>query len=249
MEDNQVVEKKSNGFAIASLILGILGGVILAIVGLILGIVGIKKAKETNSGMGLSIAGIVLSVIKILLVVVICFLFSAIFKTEEFRVSYCEGLSTEDWEQACTKNNDGTYSCVFANCTYEELTGSTNNNNNNNNNNSGTPSKEANELKISFYDNTSTGTFWEYTMDDESIVEVTHITDYSGCEGQDGCGGSIIYTVKPLKAGKTTIEFKWVSHSGELREDAIYEIEVSEDLKITETHKGSYFESDYYKES
>lgn len=61
--------------SIASLILGILGlilscipctwslGMILVIVGLILGIIGLKKSKTTGSGKGAAIAGIICSAI------------------------------------------------------------------------------------------------------------------------------------------------------------------------------------------
>jgi uncharacterized membrane protein YeaQ/YmgE (transglycosylase-associated protein family) len=50
----------SNGFAIAGLIFGIIGGWVL---GLIFGILGLKKAKKVNKGKTMSIIAIVLSVL------------------------------------------------------------------------------------------------------------------------------------------------------------------------------------------
>jgi hypothetical protein len=52
--------KQTNGFAIAALIFGIIGGSIL---GLIFGIIGLRRSKSTGTGRGMSIAGIVLSVL------------------------------------------------------------------------------------------------------------------------------------------------------------------------------------------
>lgn len=56
----QAPQQGSNGFAIAGLIFGIIGGWVL---GLIFGILGLKKAKKVNKGKGMSIAAIVLSVL------------------------------------------------------------------------------------------------------------------------------------------------------------------------------------------
>ena len=61
------IEKKANGFGIASFILGIASiyfaayFCITAIVGLILGIIAIRKKKDCTSCNGLGIAGVVLS--------------------------------------------------------------------------------------------------------------------------------------------------------------------------------------------
>ena len=72
-ENNQNVKKKSNGLAVASLVLGIMGillicffglGIIFAIIGLILGLVSLKDGAD-----GRGIAGIVLSCVTLVLVV------------------------------------------------------------------------------------------------------------------------------------------------------------------------------------
>ena len=114
--ENQM-EKKTNGFAIAGLVCALLVGPIL---GLIFSIIGLVKSKTTNSGKGLSIAGIIISIIRALFLVLIIFAFSAIFKTDEFKESYCANLT--NYEEVCTKKDDGTYSCIFATCTEEQLT-------------------------------------------------------------------------------------------------------------------------------
>ena len=51
---------RTNWWAIVSLIFGVIGGVLI---GLICGIVGLKKSKEYQSGRGLAIAALVLSVL------------------------------------------------------------------------------------------------------------------------------------------------------------------------------------------
>ena len=64
---------KTSGLAITSLILGIVGGCslgLLSIVGLILGIVGLKKIKASGGavgGRGLAIAGIIISVVTLII--------------------------------------------------------------------------------------------------------------------------------------------------------------------------------------
>jgi hypothetical protein len=71
--------KPSNGPAIASLILGIIGlltfwfllGGVLGIIGFVLGIVGIRKARQIDNGKGLAIAGTILSALAVMATVVI----------------------------------------------------------------------------------------------------------------------------------------------------------------------------------
>ena len=212
--ENQI-EKKTNGFAIAGLVCALLVGPIL---GLIFSIIGLKKSKECNSGKGLSIAGIIISIIRALFLVLLIFLFSAVMKTDDFKTQFCDELAKgNQYEQACSKNDDGTYNCIFATCNF------------------GTE-KEQDELKIKFPDNGSTGYSWKYEMSKEDIVNISYETDYSGCEGQDGCSGKIIYTVTPEKTGKVTVTFELVSPHDEVDRKVIYEIEVTKDLKIKETH-------------
>jgi len=109
-EQNNQIVKRTNGFAIAGLILSIIGGIIFAVVGLILSIIGASKAKKYNSGLGLSIAGIVVAILKIIFTILIIVLFAAVIKSDEFAESYCKELGN-DYETICTKNDDGTYDC------------------------------------------------------------------------------------------------------------------------------------------
>ena len=111
-------EKKTNVFAIVGLVCAIMVGSIL---GLIFSIIGLKESKKCNSGKGLSIAGIIISIIRILFTILFIVLFLLIFRTTEFKDSYCANLST-NYEEVCKKNDDGTYDCIFATCTEEQLT-------------------------------------------------------------------------------------------------------------------------------
>ncbi|SKA02919.1 protein of unknown function [Pilibacter termitis] len=77
------METKTNGFAIAALVLGIIGivgslipilnifSLLLGIVGLVLGILAILKANRQGSSKGMSIAGIILSSLTILVAIII----------------------------------------------------------------------------------------------------------------------------------------------------------------------------------
>jgi hypothetical protein len=76
----QVVESKSNGIGTAGFVLALLTlflgwipvlGWIMWLLGLIFSAVGISKAKKVNKGMGLSVAGLVISLIGVLIVFVI----------------------------------------------------------------------------------------------------------------------------------------------------------------------------------
>ncbi len=103
-------------------------------------------------------------------------------------------------------------------------------------------------MSIEFYDNSSMGNSWKYYIDNIDIISINSKTDYSECGDQDGCGGKIIYTIKPLKPGKVKIDFKWMSIDDKSQEDAVYELTIDNNLSISEKHSGTYFESDYYQE-
>lgn len=95
--------------------------------------------------------------------------------------------------------------------------------------------------KIELDSNPSTGYDWHYEMTN-NIINLEKEYDDSNCkEGILGCGGKTIYTLTPLKKGKTTIEFKYCRQYHEPCIKAIYEINIDKELNITETHKGSYF--------
>jgi hypothetical protein len=117
---NYVQPSKTNGLAIAGLILSIIGGFILTLVGLILSCVGLGKAKECNSGKGVAIAGIVIAIIKFVLIILLLLLFKAAIDMPEFAESYCKELG-EPVDGVCTKNDDGTYDCnaIFKHVTCE----------------------------------------------------------------------------------------------------------------------------------
>ena len=61
------VEKQTNGMAIAGFILSFF----FALLGLIFSIIGLNKSKTTNSGRGLSIAGIIISIVSMVLAAII----------------------------------------------------------------------------------------------------------------------------------------------------------------------------------
>ena len=66
---------RSNGFAIAALVCGLVGlflfGVVLGVLALIFGIIGLRRANAGASGRGMAIAGIVLGVIDIIVYIVL----------------------------------------------------------------------------------------------------------------------------------------------------------------------------------
>ena len=64
----QPVVKKENTMAVIAIVLAALG---FNVISLILGILGLKKSKETNSGKGLSIAAIIISILQILVIIFI----------------------------------------------------------------------------------------------------------------------------------------------------------------------------------
>ena len=74
-QNNVQVVKKSNPFSIIAIVCGILATIgafipiitwvawIIGVFGIVFGALGMKKAKETNTGHGLSVAGLVLGII------------------------------------------------------------------------------------------------------------------------------------------------------------------------------------------
>ena len=111
-------QKRTNGFAIAGLILSLF---ISAVLGLIFSIIGLKKSKEYNSGRGLSIAGIIISVLKIILTVICILIFMSLIKTDTFKNSFCDELAKNNqYESLCTKKDDGSYDCIFLTCKFDK---------------------------------------------------------------------------------------------------------------------------------
>lgn len=102
-------ERKGNTVAV----LGFIFSFIFSILGLILSIIGLRKSKQLNSGEGLSIAGIIISIIKliftgiiaIIAVVTIPSVLNTINNVKER--NYCPNAYD------CIKKEDGTYSCKY----------------------------------------------------------------------------------------------------------------------------------------
>lgn len=114
MEENQV--KRSNGFAIAGFILSFF----IPLLGLILSIVGLNKVKETSSGKGLSIAGIIISagwMVLSVLLVIFTYLIVAPVVFDGVNAAKCNNA------YGCVENYDGTKECIYYNSeTLEEET-------------------------------------------------------------------------------------------------------------------------------
>ncbi len=107
--------------------------------------------------------------------------------------------------------------------------------------------RRSNELKISLYSNGSTGYRWSYRLDRDDIVSISESYDNSGCPPKTaGCGGKQIYTIKPIKAGKVilNLEYAFVNPEKYPSKTAIYEIVVHDDLSISESHYGTYFDEE-----
>ena len=67
-----VQQKKTNGFAIAGLLCSIFVG---SITGIIFSAIGLGKVKETNDGKGMAIAGLIISIIRLVLLFLLIFIF------------------------------------------------------------------------------------------------------------------------------------------------------------------------------
>lgn len=103
-----------------------------------------------------------------------------------------------------------------------------------------------NIFEISLMDNSSTGYSWKYELSEEGIIDVTYGSDYSKCPKEnEGCTGRRVYTIKALKPGKVklSLTYSFVEPDKYKKKTAIYEITVNDDLTISETHYGTYFEN------
>ncbi len=110
-----------------------------------------------------------------------------------------------------------------------------------------TKEEHGKSFEFSLYSNSSTGYFWDYELSKDGIVDVSYEYDDSGCaKNVVGCGGQNVYTVKALKPGKVKLSliYSFFEPDKYDKETAIYEITVNEDLTISETHYGTYFEED-----
>lgn len=101
---------------------------------------------------------------------------------------------------------------------------------------------ESFEIKLD--SNSSTGYNWTYdVVGDDAVVLSYKYEDGEGCEDRVGCGGYEIYTVTASSKGKVNIKFTYARPNDDTDSlEANYEVTVDKDLKIKETHSGSYFE-------
>ena len=89
-ENTNVVEKKSNGLAIAGFVVSLVSLLLLpglGNVGLILSIIGLTKVKVINAGKGLSIAGIIISSVAIVWFIVSVFLLTSVWSNVTKEIS------------------------------------------------------------------------------------------------------------------------------------------------------------------
>lgn len=104
-------EKKTNVFAIVGLVTSIVFG---GFISLILSIVGLKKSKELNDGLGMSIAGIIISVcvLSIKILVLVSMLYTVVIwpsiRTNILRSTYC----SQAFDCKCNKSSD-TCECKY----------------------------------------------------------------------------------------------------------------------------------------
>lgn len=104
--------------------------------------------------------------------------------------------------------------------------------------------KDGEELLIELSSNPSTGYNWTYNISNKDIISIEEDYDDSICEEKIvGCGGYNIYKIKALKKGETTITFTYSfpNKPKSKEQTAVYVITIDKDLKIKETHEGSYF--------
>ena len=115
--------------------------------------------------------------------------------------------------------------------------------NNNNNNNSNEAELVGDSLDIKLETNSSTGYSWTYDLAGDDIVILSNTYEEGkNCEGLDGCAGYEIYTVTALKPGNITLTLTYANINNEILYENKYDITIDKDLKIQETHSGSYFE-------
>ena len=113
--NNMNNNKQTNIYAI----LGIIFSFFFSIAGLILSIIGLKKSKELNNGKGLSIAGIVISSIRMIFTIIMVFIiFIGFFSFGTIETPSILNKVKEhnkcELAYNCTPNEDGTYTCSYA---------------------------------------------------------------------------------------------------------------------------------------
>lgn len=128
----QPVVRKTNGFAIAGLICSLLVG---SITGLIFSFIGLGMSKKYNDGKGLSIAGIIISILRIVFIVIFVFaIFGAISgsSAECAQATGCEELTGLGYKICSVKNSSGVTKDVICPSDNKSTDNRATNNNNNN---------------------------------------------------------------------------------------------------------------------
>ena len=106
-------------------IIGFICSFIVPFIGLILSIIGISRACKNNSAKGLPIAGLIISIIRIVLRI---FIISLIVKGALFGINNADkigGTITGKWDdfcqkaEKCEKTEDGFYNCEYKNTFFE----------------------------------------------------------------------------------------------------------------------------------
>lgn len=102
-------EKKSNGMATAGFILSFF----FTLLGLIFSIIGLKKSKETNSGQGLSIAGIIISSLKMAIGLVLGIMMLVTVPTTVNTIEIAKQRAYCLSAYNCRPRTDGRYNCIY----------------------------------------------------------------------------------------------------------------------------------------
>ena len=86
--------------------------------------------------------------------------------------------------------------------------------------------------KISYYEIELDNSEWKYSNMNQDVIKIVSTNCF-----EDKCK----FKIEPIKKGKSVITFLKIMGKEQL--GAIYEITIDSDLKISEKHYGSYFES------
>ena len=106
--------------------------------------------------------------------------------------------------------------------------------------------ESAKPLTLEFEANATTGYSWEYTVSDDSLIEIKNeYRQYENPQGFVGVGGKQIYTITPLKSGDVMIRFEYKAPgTKETASYAEYLLNIDKDLNIKEiSHTGNYFDN------
>lgn len=105
---------------------------------------------------------------------------------------------------------------------------------------------ENKELIIKLNANPTTGYSWVYEIEENDIIKIEdEYSQNENCAKEAvGCGGTQTLKITPLKEGKVILylTYKRSWEETEYDKTATYEITVDKNLKISESHIGSYFE-------